>query len=214
MFACSIVNGTMDQGSGFSHSCCNLSRDNLSGYNLSGDILSNLILTLERPGGGGIRPPWQKILFFNMKTGFKDPETPWLPQFYTNESNGTKFSACFYIGMGLRDFFARNSLGENGYFIGFWDFRPHFKLILHTSKWILCPQKVWKLFIYVLGSIQHWEPLNWKSMGGGAESPPPPPGFCKYSQTPGFLGLRAENIRENCQNGQTVPVMPWMIHLE
>ena len=84
-----------------------------------------------------------------------DSETPWLPQFYTNESNGTKFSACFYIGMGLRDFFARNSLGENGYFIGFWDFRPHFKLILHSSKWILCPQKVWKLFIYVLGSIQH-----------------------------------------------------------
>ena len=25
----------------------------------------------------------------------------------------------FYIGMGLRDFFARTSLGENGYFIGF-----------------------------------------------------------------------------------------------
>ena len=112
-------------------------------------------LNPRKTGGGGIRPPWQKIYFFNMKTGFNDPETPWLPQFYTNESNGTKFSACFYIGMGLRDFFARNSLGENGYFIGFWDFRPHFKLILHSSKWILCPQKVWKLFIYVLGSIQH-----------------------------------------------------------
>ena len=83
-----------------------------------------------------------------MKTGFKDPETPWLSQFYTNESNGTKFSTCFYIGMGLRDFFVRTSLGENGYFIGFWDFLPYFKLTLHTSKWILCPQKVWKLFIY------------------------------------------------------------------
>ena len=112
------------------------------------------VLTLERPGGG-IRPPWQKILFFNMKTGFKDPETPWLSQFYTNESNGTKFSTCFYIGMGLRDFFVRTSLGENGYFFGFWDYRPHFKLILHTSKWILCPQMVWKLFIYILVNIQH-----------------------------------------------------------
>ena len=59
-----------------------------------------------------------------MKTGFKDPETPWLPQFYTNGSNGTKFNTFFYIGMGLRDFFARNSLGENGYFIGFEIFPP------------------------------------------------------------------------------------------
>ena len=25
-----------------------------------------------------------------MKTGFKDPETSWLPQFYPNESIGTK----------------------------------------------------------------------------------------------------------------------------
>ena len=119
--------------------------------------VSVLSLTLERPGGrgGGILPSWQNICVFNMKTGFKDSETPWLSQFYTNESNGTKFSTCFYIGMGLRDFFVRTSLGENGYFIGFWDFLPYFKLILHTSKWILCPQKVWKLFIYVLGSIQH-----------------------------------------------------------
>ena len=48
---------------------------------------------------------------------------------------GTKsFARDFFIGMGVRDFFARNSLGENGYFIGFGDFRPNFKLILHTSK--------------------------------------------------------------------------------
>ena len=39
--------------------------------------------------------------------------------------------------------------------LGGGDFRLHFKLILHTSKCILCPQKVWKQFIYVLGSIQH-----------------------------------------------------------
>ena len=96
-------------------------------------------LGAEKWSGGGIHPPpWQKILFFNMKTGFKDPETPWLSQFYTNESNGTKFSTCFYIRMGLRDFFVRTSLGENGYFIGFWEFHPYFKLILHTSKRILC----------------------------------------------------------------------------
>ena len=36
-----------------------------------------------------------------------------------NSDNGTKFSTCFYIGVGLRDFFVTNSLGENGYFIGF-----------------------------------------------------------------------------------------------
>ena len=125
-------------------------------FGLDRQVIFCLCLNPRKTGGGGFRPPWQKILFFNMKTGFKDPETPWLSQFYTNESNGTKFSTCFYIGMGLRDFFVRTSLGENGYFIGFWDFLPYFKLILHTSKWILCPQKVWKLFIYILGSIQHY----------------------------------------------------------
>ena len=64
------------------------------------------------------------------------------------------FILCFFIGMDLRDFFARNLLGENGYFIRFWHFRPNFELVLHTSKWLLCPQKVWKLFIYILVSIQ------------------------------------------------------------
>ena len=111
---------------------------------------------LRKTGGWDSPPPWHKInFFFYIKTDFKDTETSWLPQFYPNESNGTKFSACFFIGMGLRAFFARNLLGENGYFIGFWHFRPNFELVLHTSKWLLCHQKVWKLFIYILVSIQH-----------------------------------------------------------
>ena len=99
------------------------------------------ILTLERPGGGWNSPPRHKILFFNMKTDFKDAETPWLSQFYPNGLIGTKFSKCFFIGMGLRNRLARTLLGENGYFIGFWHFRPNFELVLHTSKWLLCPQK-------------------------------------------------------------------------
>ena len=69
------------------------------------------------------------------------PETTWLFVFWPNGSDGTKFGRCFYIGLDLRDRFARSLLGENGYFFVFWHFRPSFKLILHTSKWMLCKQK-------------------------------------------------------------------------
>ena len=68
--------------------------------------------------------------------------------------------------------------GENGYFIVFWHFRPSFKLILHTSKWILCKQKFWELFISILGSLQHkfyghLDCLNRKFIGGVTFTRPP-----------------------------------------
>ena len=71
------------------------------------------------------------------------PDTTWLLVFWPNGLNGTKFGRCFFIGLDLRDSFSRSLLGENGYFIVFWHFRPSFKLILHTSKWLLCNQKFW-----------------------------------------------------------------------
>ena len=39
-----------------------------------------------------------------------------------------------FIGLGLSDTFAKSLLSENGYFIGFWQFWPNFRLILHTPK--------------------------------------------------------------------------------
>ena len=90
-----------------------------------------------------------------MKSGFEDHETSWLYAFLPNESDGTKFGQCFFIGLGLRESFARNLLGENGYFIGFWHFRPNFKLLWHASKWTLCLQKCWILLIYYVVRLQY-----------------------------------------------------------
>ena len=150
------------------------------------------VLNPWKTGGGWNSPPWHKILFFNMKTDFKDAETSWLPQFYPNGSNGTKFSTCFFIGMGFRNRFVRNLLGENGYFIGFWHFRPNFKLLWHASKWTLCLQKCWILLIYYVVILQynfhaHGKSLKRKTKGGANLLPPPGSGWVKNS--PGLIGL-------------------------
>ena len=108
--------------------------------------------------------------------------------FWPNGSDGTKFGQCFFIGLDLRDSFSRSLLGENGYFIVFWHFRPSFKLILHTSKWILCKQKFWELFISILGSLQHkfyghLDCLNRKFIGGVTFTPPR---ACPINRDPGL----------------------------
>ena len=77
---------------------------------------------------------WHSDIFLNRKTHFKHHKTPWLFTFWPNESDGTKFSPCFYIWLGLSDTFAKSLLSENGYFIGFWHFWPNFRLIIHTPK--------------------------------------------------------------------------------
>ena len=79
----------------------------------------------------------------------------------------------FFIGLGLSESFARTLLGENGYFIGFWHFRPNFKLLWHASKWTLCLQKCWILLIYYVVRLQynfhaHGKSQRWKTKGGGA----------------------------------------------
>ena len=89
-----------------------------------------------------------------MKSGFKGHETSWLYAFEPNESDGTKFGQCFFIGLGLSESFARTLLGENGYFIGFWHFRPNSKLLWCASKWTLCLQKCWILLIYYVVRLQ------------------------------------------------------------
>ena len=107
-------------------------------------------------GGGVIFPPPDIKSKFSVENSASNiPDTTWLLVFWPNGLNGTKFGRCFFIGLDLRDSFSRSLLGENGYFIVFWHFRPNFKLILHTSKWILCKQKFWELFISILGSLQH-----------------------------------------------------------
>ena len=116
------------------------------------------------------------------------PDTTWLLVFWPNGLNGTKFGRCFFIGLDLRDSFSRSLLGENGYFIVFWHFRPNFKLILHTSKWILCKQKFWELFISILGSLQHkfyghLDCLNRKFIGGVTFTPPR---ACPMNRDPGL----------------------------
>ena len=116
------------------------------------------------------------------------PDTTWLLVFWPNGLNGTKFGWCFFIGLDLRDSFSRSLLGENGYFIVFWHFRPSFKLILHTSKWILCKQKFWELFISILGSLQHkfyghLDCLNRKFIGGVTFTPPR---ACPMNRDPGL----------------------------
>ena len=116
------------------------------------------------------------------------PDTTWLLVFWPNGLNGTKFGRCFFIGLDLRDSFSRSLLGENGYFIVFWHFRPNFKLILHTSKWILCKQKFWELFISILGSLQHkfyghLDCLNRKFIGGVTFTPPR---ACPINRDPGL----------------------------
>ena len=132
-----------------------------------------------QPGGGGVivTPPDIKSKFSVENSASNIPDTTWLLVFWPNGLNGTKFGRCFFIGLDLRDSFSRSLLGENGYFIVFWHFRPNFKLILHTSKWILCKQKFWELFISILGSLQHkfyghLDCLNRKFIGGVTFTPP------------------------------------------
>ena len=126
-----------------------------------------------------------------MKSGFKGHETSWLYAFEPNESDGTKFGQCFFIGLGLSESFARNLLGENGYFIGFWHFRPNFKLLWHASKWTLCLQKCWILLIYYVVILQynfhaHGKSLKRKTKGGQIC---PPPGSAWVENSPGLIGL-------------------------
>ena len=135
-----------------------------------------LLLTLFSLGGVIVTPPDLKSKFSVGNSASNNHKTTWLLAFLPNESDGTKFGPCFFIGLDLRDRFARSLLGENGYFIVFWHFRPNFKLILHTSKWILCHQKFLELFIYILGSLQHnfydhWDCLSWKLIGGVTFTP-------------------------------------------
>ena len=136
-----------------------------------------LFLNPIQPGGVIVTPPDLKSKFSVGNSASNNHKTTWLFAFLPNESDGTKFGPCFFIGLDLRDRFARSLLGENGYFIVFWHFRPNFKLILHTSKWILCHQKFLELFIYILGSLQHnfyghWDCLSWKLIGGVTFTPP------------------------------------------
>ena len=51
-------------------------------------------------------------------TGDPEPRSGYVT-FWPNESDGTKFSPCFYIGLSLSDTFAKSLLSKNGYFIGF-----------------------------------------------------------------------------------------------
>ena len=150
-----------------------------------------------------------------MKTDFKDTETSWLPQFYTNGANGTKFSPCFFIGMGFRNRFARNLQGKNGYFIGFWDFRPNFDLVLHTSKWLLCHQKALKLFTRV--PRNRWHP-NFIKMSMKTAPVTLSEGICaeKYYQTramsPWHLITPVTFTEEICAENfyQNRPMSPWV----
>ena len=108
---------------------------------LRGTWTPKLLLTLFSPGGVIVPPPDIKSKFSVENSASNIPDTTWLLVFWPNGLNGTKFGRCFFIGLDLRDSFSRSLLGENGYFIVFWHFRPNFKLILHTSKWMLCKQK-------------------------------------------------------------------------
>ena len=144
---------------------------------VTGTTQHSLVLTLFSLGGVIVTPPDLKSKFSVGNSASNTHKTTWLFAFLPNESDGTKFGPCFFIGLDLRDRFARSLLGENGYFIVFWHFRPNFKLILHTSKWILCHQKFLELFIYILGSLQHnfyghWDCLSWKLIGGVTFTPP------------------------------------------
>jgi len=109
----------------------------------------------------------------------------------------------FCIGLDLRDSFSRSLLGENGYFIVFWHFRPNFKLILHTSKWILCKQKFWELFISILGSLQHkfyghLDCLNRKFIGGVTFTPPR---ACPMNRDPGLNRVKNLSSLTRIRNG-------------
>ena len=152
-------------------------------------LCNAIVLTLFSPGGGIIvTPPDIKSKFSVENSASNIPDTTWLLVFWPNGLNGTKFGRCFFIGLDLRDSFSRSLLGENGYFIVFWHFRPNFKLILHTSKWILCKQKFWELFISILGSLQHkfyghLDCLNRKFIGGVTFTPPR---ACPMNRDPGL----------------------------
>ena len=127
-----------------------------------------------------------------MKSGFKDHKTSWLYAFLPNESDGTKFGQCFFIGLGLSESFARTLLGENGYFIGCWHFRPNFKILWHASKRTLCLQKCWILIIYYVVILQynfhaHGKSLKRKTRGGKFA---PPPGSAWVENSPGLIGLK------------------------
>ena len=93
------------------------------------------------------RPPRQKILFLDMKTGFKDAETPRLPQFYTNESNGTKFNACFFFYRdGSRGLFRQELTGPKWLFYRILTFSP--KLHAYFKVNIMPPNGLGIVHIY------------------------------------------------------------------
>ena len=138
-----------------------------------------------------VTPPDIKSKFSVENSASNIPDTTWLLVFWPNGSNGTKFGQCFLLGW-ISETVSWGKWGENGYFIVFWHFRPSFKLILHTSKWILCKQKFWELFISILGSLQHkfyghLDCLNRKFIGGVTFTPP---GLVPWTETPGWIGLK------------------------
>ena len=66
---------------------------------------------------------------FKAGVGGDPPQNFLMLAFQPNEPDCTKLDPFFFIVLGLRDSFARNLQGENGYFIGFGHFQPKLKLL-------------------------------------------------------------------------------------
>ena len=97
-----------------------------------------------------------------------------------------------FYRVGSQGQFREDFIRRKWLFFGFWDFRPFFKRLWHPSKWSLCLQKCWILFIYYVMSLQHnlhaqGKSPKRKTKGGGWFQHPPSPEWVENS--PVLTGL-------------------------
>ena len=133
-----------------------------------------------QPGGGKNAPPGTKIIISSWKWASNvtklldfihfDLTNPMVPNlangFFSGWVSGTVSRGAYSV-----------LLGQKWLFFKFGHFDQNFKLVWRTFKFILCHQKCYKVFIYILEIQQHklqchGKSQTWKSKGGHFCPPP------------------------------------------